>query len=151
GDRFFGPGPWQNTARVCRIHGHLNLDAFRDAVLQVFQRHELLRTRFYLEGGTLRAKISSTVSDVLKIDEFPDPGSSSETTLESAIYAEVNRRFLLEQDFLLRVRLLRVRDGTSVLILNTHHIVSDIKTVAIIEDEVAEYYSALVEGRAHRL
>ncbi|SDY90253.1 amino acid adenylation domain-containing protein [Amycolatopsis xylanica] len=128
-----------------RVHGPLNVPVLAEAVDELVNRHEALRTSLHLPGGQLengyqrvgpaRSGVlrvvdaerldAAAVLRALQVDEPLDPGSG--------------RVFAAE--------LARVSDVEALFSLRIHHLVADGWSMALIERELTRLYEGIVTGR----
>ena len=135
-----------------RLTGKLNPQAVQGAVVEIVDRHEVLRTSFPSESGV----------PVQKIQDHPNVGWSEvdlrgmETSTSAAEAARLAKEdagvpFDLSHGPLLRVKLLRMGEEDHVLLVNMHHIVSDGWSVAIMVREFSLLYEAFAQGHSSPL
>ncbi|MET0474163.1 MAG: amino acid adenylation domain-containing protein, partial [Mycobacterium sp.] len=119
-DRLGETGPAYNYPLVFRVRGPLDLDALRDAVGDVVDRHESLRTVFAEHDG-------DPFQHILPVGTRAPMGvvDCDEAELPPAI-AEVSAHpFDLSTEIPLRVNVLRVDAEDHVVVLLLHHIATD--------------------------
>jgi amino acid adenylation domain-containing protein len=114
-----------NIAAAARVRGRLDFDRLRRAFERLTERHDALRLSFHptADGPVQRLHSESRL-------DFREGGCLQE---------EAERPFDLEQDPLLRVRLLRT-DGDDILLLVIHHLVADLGSLAVIVRELGPLY-----------
>src|SRR6185312_6697143 len=109
-----------------RVTGSLNVENLRRAFDALTMRHEALRTRFSVVDGKPVQVISQspavtfTGSDLRGLDRDVREAEIGRLTVE-----EAQRPFDLQSGPLLRVKLVQLAETEYVLLINTHHIVSD--------------------------
>ncbi|WP_446039170.1 amino acid adenylation domain-containing protein [Streptomyces sp. SID1121] len=119
--------------------------AHLEAALTLIQRHhDILRTRIRTdEDGGLRV-------------EFPDDGPfdleredlrGTDTTIDEAFETFRARPFDLGRDKLIRARFVRVDERRSTLMLSLHHTISDWWSFDVLQNEFAQAYGALRDGK----
>jgi amino acid adenylation domain-containing protein len=143
------PGqPWYDIVVGLRLRGTLNVAALERAVQEVARRHEVLRTTFSATDGTPVQVVAATVTvpfDVVDLTHLDAP--ERQRALDAVVTAESRRVFDLERGPLLWTRLVALAPDEHVLLLSTHHIVSDGWSVGILLDELGQLYTAFREGR----
>lgn len=128
-----------NIAAAARIRSHLNVAALRRAFELVAERHTSLRTTFAAEQGAPIQRIHERA----EIDFRQEDASNwNEATLGARLSEETRRPFDLEKGPLLRISLYTKPAEEHVLLLVTHHIVSDFWSLSVLAHEVATLYSA---------
>ncbi|ULA67915.1 MAG: Putative Multi-domain non-ribosomal peptide synthetase [Nitrospira sp.] len=137
-----------NIPASVRLHGPLNKPALRWAVGELVRRHEALRTTF----AQVEAQPRQIIHDVLEPTWTEEdlrgvPAELREPRALELATAEARRPFDLEKGPLLRVFLIQLGDEDQVVILNTHHIISDQWSYGIIARELVASYNAFCAGR----
>lgn len=124
-----------NTTVAVKMKGHLELELVEKAFAKLIERHESLRTGFWVINGQPVQKIEQEVT--LK----PEYIELQEDELNGVI-KEFIRPFDLSQAPLLRVKVIKVTDqrNTHVLLIDLHHIISDGISVEILKGEFAQLY-----------
>jgi thioesterase domain-containing protein/non-ribosomal peptide synthetase component F len=135
-----------------RLVGPLSGDVLQQSLQLLVDRHESLRTSFGESSGEIVQLIAPrrTISleteslEFLRTTEF-------DSRIEEVIREESTRAFDLQLGPLLRARLLRASPEDHVLLLTTHHTVSDAWSHNIIQRELWAAYDALLSGRTPTL
>ncbi|UCE20078.1 MAG: amino acid adenylation domain-containing protein [Gemmatimonadota bacterium] len=130
-----------------RLKGRLNVAALEQSLNEIVRRHEVLRTTFSMVAGQPVQVIAASLNlhvTVVDVREFPE--AARETEAGKIIAEEVQRRFDLSQDPLVRVHLLRLEEEVHILLIIMHHIVSDEWSMRIFFQELSILYKALVRG-----
>ncbi|HEX2055446.1 MAG TPA: amino acid adenylation domain-containing protein [Nitrospiraceae bacterium] len=141
-----------NIPASVRLLGPLNKEALRCSVAELVRRHESLRTTFREVAGRPVQVIHSMVDPVWVEEDLRSlpPETRERVSLESAT-AEARRPFDLARGPLLRVLLLQLEDEHHIIVLTTHHIISDQWSYGIIARELVAQYNAHVEGTMRAL
>lgn len=127
------------------LRGPLDVDALRRALSGIVTRHEVLRTGFVDRGGLPRQRIRPPAELPLPVEDLrgaPDPRA----IVADRFRDEATRPFDLTGDPLIRAGLLRLAKDEHVLLLTTHHIVSDGWSLGVLRRELAALYTAFVAG-----
>jgi amino acid adenylation domain-containing protein len=139
-----------NIARAVRVKGPLDTEGLNRAFKTIIARHESLRTTFatneLLAGvdSQPRKLIALTGSMEFRVLDFSRiTESDREQRARKFARDEVQRSFDLTLGPLVRLTLLELSSGDWVLSLNTHRIVCDEFSTAILFDELWECYRAL--------
>ncbi|MBM9509330.1 non-ribosomal peptide synthetase [Actinacidiphila acididurans] len=129
-----------------RIEGPLDTGRLRAAVGEIVRRHEALRTTFELRDG-------APVQVVHRHLDVDIP----ETDLGGPAYTDADRRkwiddalaepFDIDTGPLIRARLLHTGPQECVLVVATHHLVSDRWSTEVFLGELSELYEAFTAGR----
>ena len=141
------PGlPVQNVARVVRLEGPLDEEAFARAVGAIVERHESLRTTLENESGEPRQRIHPPAAVPLEIDPLAGISGDREAAALSRAAHEARRPFDLERGPLARGVLIRISADRRLFVWTMHHVISDAASVPVFLRELAALYGALVSG-----
>ncbi|WP_164002997.1 non-ribosomal peptide synthetase, partial [Pyxidicoccus caerfyrddinensis] len=141
-----------NVPAVVKLTGPLDVAALERSFEALVRRHESLRTTFRAEGGLPVQVISPAGRVELKrVDLGGLPEAEREQEARRRAEEEAARPFDLAQGPLLKTSLLRLGEQEHVLVLMTHHIVSDGWSMGILVREVAALYEAFSLGRTSPL
>ena len=135
-----------NMAEAYRLEGDLDVSALERALQAVVQRHEVLRTTFFLQEGEPRQRALTTPLPVLTREDLsgrPDAESAARMRCER----DRTERFDLERGPLLRALLLRLGPQHHVLSFSLHHIAFDAWSTRVLIREVLALYEAFVAGQ----
>ncbi|WP_409492832.1 amino acid adenylation domain-containing protein [Amycolatopsis sp. cmx-11-12] len=116
---------------VYRLPDEVDLAGLRRALTDIVRRHEVLRTRYVVEGDEPVALVDPTTSIAI---EVLDVGC-----LDDAVEAELRRPFDLAAQPPIRTRVLRSPDGERRLVVSMHHIAVDGWSVAVLLRELAVF------------
>lgn len=132
-----------NIPASVRLHGPLNKAALRWAVGELVRRHESLRTTFAQVDGQPRQMIHDSLEPLWAEEDVRRlPADMREPQAFEAATAEARRPFDLERGPLLRILLIQVGDEDHVLVVSTHHIISDQWSYGVIARELVGSYNA---------
>ena len=149
----WAPGSAQyNRPQAWRLEGRLDVDALRRALDQVVVRHEVLRTTFGSDGGSLVASAAPAPAIELPVVDLRGRAEGErEGELARLVGEEIRAGFDLEAGPLLRARLWRLRDGEHVFALTQHHIVTDGWSAGVLWGELSALYAAFCRAEASPL
>ena len=137
-----------NVPRALRLTGSLDIDALQRALNQLVSRHEPFRTHFETVDGVLRQIISDHAEIALTRSDLSDlPAGEKEERAKQVTREEAGRPFDLAQGPVIRAQLLRLDEQEHILLLTTHHIVSDAWSAGILFKELGDLYNALSEQK----
>ncbi|MGE5342659.1 MAG: amino acid adenylation domain-containing protein, partial [Candidatus Omnitrophota bacterium] len=131
-----------NIPVVLRFEGEYELEKMETIFRELIARHESLRTSFRLNGDELTQKIHPP-SDVEFRIEYSDLTAESDverSRLPERIQAFI-RPFALSHPPLFRVGILRLDSLQSIVMIDTHHIISDGISHAIFSREFMTLYN----------
>jgi amino acid adenylation domain-containing protein len=138
-----------NVPRLLRYEGRLDEDALRRALDTVCSRHSALRTGIALVDGQPVQQVHDDRRIELTVADLRDrEGGQAEA--EAMISEAAWRRFDLERDAMVRALLLHL-DEHDLLLLVSHHLVSDHGSAHVLLTELAAAYDAARSGRTPTL
>lgn len=139
------PGsPFYNIPEAVRLQGILDTSALQQSLMEVVQRHDILRTTFDVVDEQAVQIVTSADHFQLSLIELQDiPLSEREAELHQRMKEEAQRPFDLTRGPLLRATLLRLNPTDHVLLLVVHHIIADGWSMGIFVHEVATCYSSI--------
>ncbi|MBW4678519.1 MAG: amino acid adenylation domain-containing protein [Microcoleus vaginatus WJT46-NPBG5] len=151
-DQLEPANPFYNLCSTIRLTGNLDVEALRKSLNEIVCRHEVLRTTFAVVEGQPVQVIHPNRDFELPVFDFAQnenqKSSSQEgNKIQDFILEEARTPFNLEQDSLLRVKLLRLSESEHVLILTAHHIVFDGWSMGVLLREISTLYQAVSEGK----
>ncbi|MGW4277212.1 condensation domain-containing protein, partial [Streptomyces seoulensis] len=138
-----GPSATYNIPMALRLSGALNRDALEDALRDVVERHEVLRTVIAVADGEPHQRIlpveetgfALTVAEVSAAD------------LDGAVAEAARRVFPLDSEIPLRARLFAVGPDEHVLMLVVHHIAGDGWSMGPLARDLSLAYAARCAGQ----
>ncbi|MGW3991578.1 condensation domain-containing protein [Streptomyces sp. NPDC004830] len=140
-DQMEGPSATYNIALVRRLERPLDPMALADALADVAERHEVLRTVYGSEGGEPYQQVLDGARPHLELARPAD--------LSAAVDAAAAHVFDLARDIPLRAWLLHPQgDGPQTLVLLLHHIAADGWSTGPLLADLAAAYEARAGGRA---
>lgn len=137
-----------NYPLAFRIQGLLDYQALKKSLEEIVRRHNVLRSLFCLENGSVVQKVrpaqllSVPVKDLSGVDDC----LREEQALQEA-QRESRKSFDLTRDPPVRPLLLRLGPEDHVLVLATHHLVYDDWSNGILFRELAALYPSYSEGK----
>ncbi|NOX38147.1 MAG: amino acid adenylation domain-containing protein [Calditrichaeota bacterium] len=127
-----------NIVYAVRILDRIDIAALKGAIQQVVQRHEALRTTFRKNAEGQPVQVVHPQMEIFF--QETDARDWSEEMLQERLREEAHRLFDLEKGPLMRVFLYQRGETEFVLLLVTHHIVTDMWTQAILLYEIGQLY-----------
>ena len=137
-----------NYPLALRMRGSLDRSALKRSLQEIVRRHQPLRSVFrIIEGRLIQIVLppQSLPLPMVDLSNVCDAGQEAEA-LRLAV-ADANRQFDLTQGPLLRAKLWRLGPEDHLLLLTTHHIVSDNWSMAILLRELSLVYGAFSAGQ----
>jgi amino acid adenylation domain-containing protein len=140
--RFDPASPAYNMPLAVRLTGELNVPALQQAVHDVLERHESLRTVFPEHDGE---PVQIVVpAETVELDLSPT--IVAEDAVDAHVLSVVARGFDVSTTVPIRGRLLRVSDNELILVVVVHHISADGFSMAPLARDVATAYLARSRG-----
>jgi len=142
--------PTYNIPMAVMLEGDLDVDAMRDALQVVVDRHESLRTIFKDRDGK---PIQIVLDDLRANIEIVDPAGASinEDRLRMLAFEEAIKPFNLSQGPLFRLKLFKVSPNRHLFVFTMHHIISDGWSMETLIEELISTSIALAKGEGLQL
>lgn len=122
----------------------LDIDAMKKAFALLFERHPLIDVTFTTKDG----EPMQVVHQGRTIDfREHDCTHLDDEQLKELISEHADRPFNLERGPVVRLELFRTADEAHVALLSMHHIVSDAWSIAVMIQDLIEYYFSTKAGR----
>jgi amino acid adenylation domain-containing protein len=136
-----------NMPIAARLSGRLDVAALTGGIAEIVRRHETLRTSFGIHDGQPAQCIWLTADVPLRLVDLRGlaPHTRQER-LSQETADEARRPFDLTRAPLLRTTLIKVEDEDHLLLVSTHHIVSDAWSLNVLIRELAAAYTAIAAG-----
>ncbi|MFJ5810827.1 condensation domain-containing protein [Streptomyces sp. NPDC093093] len=141
--RLHGPSATYNAPVVLHLDAEPDADALGLALVDVVERHEVLRTVLPADADAQPHQVVRESAAVPRLTvRACAPGG-----VEAAVAAFVRQPIDITREPPLRARLLRPGDGTSVLVLLIHHVATDGWSVRPLLRDLSVAYGARLAGR----
>ncbi|MGW7156558.1 amino acid adenylation domain-containing protein, partial [Streptomyces sp. NPDC054887] len=144
------PDSWEYSVPVAlRLNGPVDTEVLRRGFGELVTRHEVLRTRYRLDGAEPVQLIDPPAPFVLPLDDLTDIEDPAERERRALALAEAEpgRPFDLENGSPLRARLIRVAEDDHLLVVVFHHVACDEWSVGLFMSELSDVYGAFREGK----
>jgi glutamate-1-semialdehyde aminotransferase/acyl carrier protein len=139
-----------NQSVTLKLHGPLNLAAMRSALLQIVDRHEILRTTFSPDGDY--QQISPALKINLPLIEFSHLGlQERQKQINEWLSDEAQQTFDFVHGPLLKAVMLELEKDKHILVITTHHIINDGWSFGALLGELKELYGAECKGVSSQL
>ena len=126
-----------------RITGHLDVTALQHALNRVVDRQSALRTSLHDINGKLVQRIHPQVGVPIRV-ESGDP-DMSDSAIQQYLHDSVQAPFDLSGAPLVRVSLLVLADSDSILVIDMHHIVTDLWSRRALLKQLSDEYNSTLE------
>ena len=141
-----------NICRASQLTGQLNIGALESSLTEILSRHEILRSQIgIVDGRPVQVVVAAPRFAVRVIDlrSLTEPERVRE--VRDRIKAEAEWQFDFSAGLFFRAVLLQINDDQHILILTTHHIVSDGWSMGILTRELWTLYEAYTKGKPYIL
>ncbi|MFL6311057.1 MAG: amino acid adenylation domain-containing protein [Terriglobales bacterium] len=138
-----GPGATYNIPLALRLEGELNHGALEQALGDVVERHEALRTVFPEKEGVPYQKVLTGEEAKPKLTVE----SVDESELKQRLAEAASEGMELERELPLRLWLFRLSENKHVLLLVLHHIAGDGWSLWPLARDLEEAYRARMENK----
>lgn len=126
----------------------LDIAAMKEAFALLFERHPIMDTTFATRGGEPVQVIHK--GRTIDFREHDCSGLDDEA-LKALISEHADRPFNLERGPVVRLELFRTADEAHVALLSMHHLVSDAWSIAVMIQDLIEYYFSAKSGRTPKV
>ncbi|CAM2063918.1 Amino acid adenylation domain-containing protein [Sulfidibacter corallicola] len=143
-----------NELSALELRGPFDRAAFEHAAAALIQRHQILRTRFpCVDGQPVQEVLSpERAADVLTWRDWRQESQSNrDRSLAELLEKEAVFPFDCESDLSVRIGVCAMADDRTVLVVNTHHLISDATSWPIFYEELRTHYQAFREGNVEPL
>ena len=141
-----------NIPATFRVTGALNVPALKQALDEIVNRHEILRTRIIEIDGQPSQEILPRITIQLRVLDLSHlPQGQAEPEVERVCAEDARQPYNLAEAPLMRAKLLLLGEQEYVLVLNFHHIVCDGSSLTVFYNELATLYEAFLDGKLSAL
>lgn len=137
-DRLFPGTCVYSIPTALRLEGDLRLDFLQRAFDDLVRKHEALRCNFRESDRGPACVVNETSTLEITVSDAPE---LSDVTISRELQRYIQQPFDLETDSLIRAHLLRLPDDSSILLIVTHHIISDGWSVHVLLRDLAHFYN----------
>jgi amino acid adenylation domain-containing protein len=137
-----------NVPLAVRLKGPLNIEALEQTLSEIVRRHEVLRTTFSMvEGRPVQVIAQAEPLILTRVDLSELSEAEREIEVKRLAAEDVERPLRLAHPPLLRASVVKLTEEDHVVLLTTHHIVSDNWSMGVLTHEVAMLYGAFSVGK----
>ena len=126
----------------------VDIEAMKKAFAMLFERHPLIDVTFTTRDGEPMQQVQK--GRTIDFREH-DCTSLDDEQLKELISEHADRPFNLERGPVIRLELFRTADNAHVTLLSVHHIVADAWSIAVIIQDLIEYYFSALAGRTPQI
>lgn len=140
------PGlPVYNIPILLELKGKLDEQALQEALNKLVERHPILRSHFFLQNDEMVQQIMPlTEIELIKYNSNLSPKKLIRMLAQSAFT-------IIDNTPLIRAYLITVRENNHQLLINFHHMISDIQSCYIFCQEISLLYNACSKGEFYSL
>lgn len=124
-----------NESQMLKIHGKIDLLKLENAFNVIINRHEILRTGFFINDNVPVQKIYDEVKLKIEYDEAREKDIPN-------ISKEFIKSFDLEKPPLFRIKIIKVAEEEYIMIFDIHHIIIDGTSFGLLINEVLSVYES---------
>ncbi len=147
-DQLVPGSPVYNLPGAIHFKGSLNVAALEQSLDEIVRRHEILRTNFRIVDGQPTQIVAPLRHSTLPLTDLQALPLDKRNAEVCRLSVEDGRRsFDLTCDALLRSRLVQLAEDEYLLLLTSHHIVSDGWSLGVFLSELAALYEAFSHGK----
>jgi len=128
-----------NMSGLFLLEGNIQIDLLEKAFAQLIERHEMLRTRFFVDNGI-------PTQEVMRPEQVSF--SLERCTSQEELETSFNKKFDLSTAPLIRAAMVQQNSKLIELVIHMHHIVSDAWTIRILAKDISEIYAQLENNTA---
>jgi amino acid adenylation domain-containing protein len=144
-----GSSATYNMPAALHLSGRLHINALKQSLTVIVQRHETLRTTFPTQLGMPSQHIQplSVIKEqlsVVRLSALPTEKQAAE--VQRLVSEEAQRPFNLTKGPLFRTTLLQLGAEEHVLLMTMHHIISDGWSIGVFIREIGQLYEAFEKG-----
>ena len=146
-DQFEPGSPTYNLSAIHRLLGSINTDVLEQAINEIIRRHDALRTIFSIVEDEPVQVIQNSLKIPLQIIEINHHDKDErENQTRELVRSDLQEPFYLSSGPLIRAKLYRLETKDHVLLINTHHIISDAWSLGLFFKELDAIYDAFLRG-----
>lgn len=127
----------QSLTKLIRITGRLNQNKLENALQQLVQRHEILRTRFVESDGDLLQQVHTAVPVQLALHKVEAPNEIISDFIRSITMPSLD----LNSFPLFRFTLVSSHEKENILVLAVHPLLADIRSMVILAEDLISLYA----------
>jgi len=148
-----GTSATYNMPIAFQLDGNLNVEALRQSLTYLLQRHTSLRTYFPALEGEAQVVVKNVEDiEVLAVADLQELDSQTQAeTVQRLADIHAEELFDLNTGPLFKAQLLQLSDQKNVLLINMHHIISDGWSMGVFKREWEQVYAAYAAGSAPNL
>lgn len=140
-EQFYKNTSINNIVGYLKIKKNADFDALEKAFNYLVIKNDSFKLRFKTENNSLKQYINDFIYEKLEIIDLENEEQLLEFEKNFA-----QRHFKLEDDYLFHTVLLRFPDTSGILVLRTHHLISDAWTMTLTLEQIYDNYNKIISG-----
>jgi myxalamid-type nonribosomal peptide synthetase MxaA len=137
-----------NMHAAYRLRGHLDVSKLERSLNFIFERHDVLRTRFLSTKGNIEPVVVDFLEATIPITDLSGMTEAEQSRRLKIIgKQEAQQLFNLAEVPLLKLSLARLKPDEHVIFLTLHHIISDEWSIMLFWRELQVGYAALTNNQ----
>ncbi|GBD54546.1 non-ribosomal peptide synthetase [Microcystis aeruginosa NIES-298] len=140
-----------NIPMVLHFRGNLNQKALEQSLLEICDRHEVLRTNFVTIDGQPTQIIQTTRETISVVDLQDLPIQEQAEKTEQLKQKQATQPFDLAKESLIRITLVVLSETEHFLLVCMHHIISDGWSIEVFIHELTSLYNAYTQNHPANL
>ena len=140
-----------NIPMVLHFRGNLNQKALEQSLLEICDRHEVLRTNFVTIDGQPTQIIQTTRETISVVDLQDLPIQEQAEKTQQLKQKQATQPFDLAKESLIRITLLVLSETEHFLLVCMHHIISDGWSIEVFIHELTSLYNAYTQNHPANL
>ncbi|MDB9402876.1 amino acid adenylation domain-containing protein, partial [Microcystis sp. CS-574] len=140
-----------NIPMVLHFRGNLNQKALEQSLLEICDRHEVLRTNFVTIDGQPTQIIQTTRETISVVDLQDLPIHKQEEKTQQLKQKQATQPFDLAKESLIRITLVVLSETEHFLLVCMHHIISDGWSIEVFIHELTSLYNAYTQNHPANL
>ncbi len=134
-----------NIPNLIMLNGIPDRSCLQKAVNKIIDRHEILRASFHPDEDQVNLRLFEKGSRKMDVSWIEKPETWDEQSLPEFIMDEVHRPFDLSSWPLFRVSVYLFPDTKALLLVNFHHIITDLHSKTIFFEELSRFYNEFLK------
>ncbi|CAD5967368.1 non-ribosomal peptide synthetase [Planktothrix agardhii] len=140
-----------NIPMVLHFRGNLNQKALEQSLLEICDRHEVLRTNFVTIDGQPTQIIQTTRETISVVDLQDLPIQEQAEKTQQLKQKQATQPFDLAKESLIRITLVVLSETEHLLLVCMHHIISDGWSIEVFIHELTTLYNAYAQNQPANL
>ncbi|KZN30563.1 hypothetical protein N480_06280 [Pseudoalteromonas luteoviolacea S2607] len=153
-DKLQNGSPEYNMPMAFHVTGQFDLAAAQQAMQNIIERHEVLRTVFLHHDNRLEQVIRDDVSFQIIHHNLSELSQSvQQQKVANLVTLDISQPFDLSKDVMVRVAFIQLsaQRDKGIILFNMHHIASDGWSMGLLVKEFEAQYEAALTGKANPL